>query len=242
MKLTELTHRRPSVLLEMTVSVARDRLRDAKDAYSRNEFSQLHARVRPYTACGNARLRSLYDAVRHVVANDIHGAVVECGTARGGSGALMGLTLESLGARRDLWLFDTFEGLPPPSAADPDRELAELYVGDFRGGEEEVRALLERLGVGESAHTVKGLFQDTLPAVDTGPIAVLHLDGDWYDSVRVCLDHLYDLVSPGGLIQIDDYGYWEGARKAVDEFLEERSLDATPLRRIDFTGRLISKP
>ena len=241
MKLAEVVKRPPSQLLAMVLGVAHDRLQDVKDARKGDEFSRLHALVRPYTECGNARLRSLYDAVNEVVANDVPGAVVECGTARGGSGALMGLTLKSLGAHRPLWLFDTFEGLPPPSDADPDRDVAELYVGAFRGGEDEVRGLLERLGVDESVRLVKGLFQETLPAVDTGPIAVLHLDGDWYDSVRVCLDLLYDKVSPGGFIQFDDYGYWEGARKAIDEFREERSIDA-PLHRVDFTGRMLVKP
>jgi (2Fe-2S) ferredoxin len=88
---------------------------------------------------------------------------------------------------------------------------------------------------------VKGLFQDTVPRCDVGPIAVLHLDGDWYESVKVCLDHLYDRVSPGGVIQIDDYGHWEGARKAVDEFMVARRLTG-PLRYLDYTGRQLIKP
>ena len=72
-------------------------------------------------------------------------------------------------------------------------------------------------------------------------IAVLHLDGDWYDSVKVCLEHFYDRVSPGGIIQIDDYGHWQGARKAVDEFMATRHI-TVPLRYLDYTGRQLVKP
>ena len=180
-------------------------------------------------------------AVQHVVSKGIPGDVVECGSARGGSAALMGLTLKSLGAHRNLWLFDTFEGLPPPSAADPDHDIAELYTGAFRGGDDEVGALFERLGILEGTRMVKGLFQDTLPTAEVGAVAVLHLDGEWYESVRVCLEQLYDRVSPGGVIQFDDYGHWEGARRAVDEFLERRLIRA-PLLRVDYTGRALVKP
>jgi predicted O-methyltransferase YrrM len=176
-----------------------------------------------------------------VVERDIPGDVVECGTARGGSAALMGLTLERLGAPRTLWVFDTFEGIPPPTADDPDEEIARLYTGSFRGDRAEVEALFGRLGILARTRLVKGLFQDTVPAAAVGAIAVLHLDGDWYESVKVCLDHLYDRVSPGGVIQIDDYGHWEGARKAVDEFMSRRAI-AAPLRYVDYTGRQFVKP
>ena len=153
----------------------------------------------------------------------------------------MGLTLKSLGARRRLWLFDTFEGMPPPSASDPDRAIADLYTGMFRGSYDEVRVLLERLHILEDSRMVKGMFQETLPTAEVEAIAVLHLDGDWYESILVCLEHLYDRVSPGGVIQFDDYGHWEGARKAVDEFLDRRSM-RVPLSRLDYAARVLVKP
>lgn len=222
-------------------SQARDACLHARDTVSRSEFAELYRTVRPYTMSGNARLRGLYEAVHSVVARAVPGAVVECGTARGGSAALMGLALDRLGADRPLWVFDTFEGIPPPTAADPDEAIARLYTGQFRGELAEVGALFERLGILPRARLVKGLFQETVPTAAVDPIAVLHLDGDWYDSVKVCLDHLYDRVSPGGVIQIDDYGHWEGARKAVDEFLDARSLRVR-LRVLDYTGRQFIKP
>jgi predicted O-methyltransferase YrrM len=105
----------------------------------------------------------------------------------------------------------------------------------------EVQALVARLGLRDQVQLIPGHFTDTLPRTDTGPIAVLHLDCDWYDSVRVSLDHLYARVVPGGVIQIDDYGRWQGARRAVDEFLAERRTPV-PLQRVDYNARRWIKP
>jgi len=84
-------------------------------------------------------------------------------------------------------------------------------------------------------------FQDTFPSVRTGDIALLHIDADWYESVKLCLERFYDSVQPGGFVVIDDYGHWEGCKKATDEFLRNRSLDVT-LTRVDYTGRYFQKP
>jgi predicted O-methyltransferase YrrM len=186
---------------------------------SPSEFASLYRQVRTETMCSVARLRGLYRALRYVGSQDIAGDVVECGCARGGSAALMALTLRQLGSQRKVWLFDTFEGLPAPSSHDPDFELADLFTGTCVGGIDEVRDLFHRLNIADDVTFVKGLFQETLPATPIQQIAVLHIDGDWYESVKACLESLYDKVVPGGVIQLDDYGYWQGARKAVDEFL-----------------------
>jgi predicted O-methyltransferase YrrM len=227
--------------LDWVTSQITDAAMDLRDRFSADPFARLYRTVRPYTMSGNSRLRGLYSAVQQVVAGNVPGDVVECGTARGGSAALLGLALKEAHAERTLWVFDTFAGIPPPTSADPDQDIAALYTGDFRGELGEVEELFRRLGIRDRARLVKGLFQDTVPRCDVGPIAVLHLDGDWYESVKVCLDHLYDRVSPGGVIQIDDYGHWEGARKAVDEFMVARRLTG-PLRYLDYTGRQLIKP
>ena len=138
-------------------------------------------------------------------------------------------------------VFDTFEGLPEPTHGDPDWEVAKGYTGDYRGELQQVRSLFAELGILPYSRMVKGLFQDTLADSGVGEIAVLHLDGDWYDSVRTCLEHFYDRVSAGGVIQIDDYGWWAGARKAVDEFIGERCPEVQ-LRYIDYEGRYMIKP
>ena len=152
----------------------------------------------------------------------------------------MALTLRKLGERRPLWVFDTFEGLPAPTRDDPDYPIADLWTGGCVGSLEEVRRLFHTLGVADGVEFVKGLFQQTLPQSRIGGIALLHIDGDWYESVKACLEHLYDKVTPGGWIQFDDYGYWQGARKAVDEFFQKRGIGER-LEQIDYSGRVFKK-
>jgi len=205
------------------------------------QFNHLFRKVSPITMVSYARLHGLYQATRYVVENAIPGEFVECGVAKGGSAALVGLTLLQMRAKRDLWLFDTFAGLPKPSKDDPDYEIADLYTGTCFASQEEVRSSLQSLGVTADIHLVPGLFQDTVQDAPLQSISLLHLDGDWYESVKICLHALYDKVSPGGVIQFDDYGHWAGARKAVDEFLSERGI-STQLRRLDFSGRQLVKP
>jgi macrocin-O-methyltransferase TylF-like protien len=99
----------------------------------------------------------------------------------------------------------------------------------------------ERLHVSEDVQFVKGMFQDSLAATPIQAISLPHVDGDWNESVKTCLENLYEKVTPGGVIQLDDYGYWKGARRAVDEFLQGRGIRA-PLQRLDYSGRSLLKP
>jgi hypothetical protein len=227
--------------LALVADTAMRAMKMAWHSVSPSEFSTLYRQVRAYTMCSNARLLGLYRGVQYIVKNDVQGDLVECGCARGGSAALLGLTLQRMKARRPIWLFDTFTGLPAPTLEDPDFEIAELYTGTCTGTLEEVQGLFTRLHLMNDVHFVQGLFQETLVTTSLPAIALLHLDGDWYESVKVCLDNLYDEVVPGGVIQFDDYGYWKGARKAVDEFLERRAVKVS-LERLDYSGRAFIKP
>jgi predicted O-methyltransferase YrrM len=188
--------------------------------------------------CSYARLLALHRAVLYLEAKDIQGDMVECGVAHGGSAAMMALTMSK--PVRRLWMFDTFEGLPAPGEADPDHQIGLLYTGAFRASVEEVHSSFQRLGVDGAVTMVPGLFQDTLPRWGTQPIALLHIDGDWYESVTATLNNLFDHVSTGGIIQFDDYGHWAGARRAVDEFMKSRNIKE-PLRYVDFSGRQLVK-
>ncbi len=214
---------------------------EMRDLVFPGKFAELYQLVHPYTMDSRARLRGLYSSVRHVVENNIPGDVVECGVAFGGSAALLGLTLKDCGAQRKLWAFDTFAGLPAPTEADPDYDSAIRFAGAYASDIAELKKLFDSFGILENTVFVKGLFQETVPKSPVNRIAVLHLDGDWYESVKVCLDHLYDRVTPGGVIQIDDYGHWAGARKAVDEFMKDRAIPGG-LRYLDYSGRQIIKP
>jgi len=169
------------------------------------------------------------------------GHIVECGTAEGGSAALLALWLRRLKSTKRIYVFDTFEGLPSPTYKDPDYEEAVGWTGKCRGGLVQVQSLFRRLGVLDRAVFVKGKFQDTFSTYDIPPIALLHLDCDWYESTMTCLKHLWDRVSVGGIIHIDDYGDWKGCRKAVDEFLESRCI-TDRMRSIDSGAVWLMKP
>jgi O-methyltransferase len=154
---------------------------------------------------------------------------VDCGVWKGGSTVLL-----SAGApRRDVWAFDSFAGLPDPG---PDDDEAETRGrgGDLVVGEACVRDAFQRYADPERLHVRKGWFHETLPvaAEEIGSIAVLHCDGDWYESVRITLEALYPLISSGGFVVVDDYGHYAGARKAVDAYRRDHDITA-PVVDID---------
>jgi O-methyltransferase len=183
------------------------------------ELARVLSVVRPYTMLSPGQLRNAHDAVRSVEERKIPGAIVECGCWRGGCGALMAWTA---GRSRTTWLFDSFQGLPAPKEIDgPDAVALE---GRLVASIDDVRQVLELLHA--TAEIRPGWFSDTLPVArpQIGPIAVLRLDGDWYESTKVCLEQLFELVSPGGIVILDDYDYWQGCRAAADEFLASRGI------------------
>jgi hypothetical protein len=210
--------------------------------------------VEPYTMTSPQRICALIDAVEYIVRNDIPGGIVECGVWKGGSVMAVAKTLQMLGrSDREIYLFDTFEGMSPPG----DRDVS--YRGDSAAAEfqkkrngtgnanwcdaplEEVRQAVFSTGYDESRfHFVKGKVEDTVPDRAPESIALLRLDTDWYESTRHELVHLFPRISRGGVLIIDDYGYWKGARQAVDEYVAENKL-CLLLNRIDQTGRIAVK-
>ncbi len=193
--------------------------------------------VRPYSMVGRGGLLATYDIAQEIETKGIPGSFVECGVARGGCSALMASVARENGSGRKIWLFDSFEGLPEPTQEDmscvdktptKERSKAVLHPGYCLGTYEEVSRLFSDLGLNKGdVFMVKGWFQDTLPAhrEEIGGIAFLRLDGDWYESTKCCLENLYDNVTPGGYIYIDDYEL-SGCKKAVDEFLQNRGTIA----------------
>ncbi len=212
-------------------------------------------RVRPYTMTSPERLFSLIHAVRYVSAASIPGDVVECGVWRGGSMMASALTLlECSDTQRELHLFDTFEGMSPPTALDVtvDGQTASDLLASPRtsdpespwcyAGIDDVRAAMCSTGYPlERIHYVQGRVEDTIPGNVPARIAILRLDTDWYESTRHELEHLYPLLSPGGVLVLDDYGHWAGCRKAVDEYLDAHGIKLF-LTRVDYTGRIAIKP
>jgi O-methyltransferase len=189
--------------------------------------------VMPYSLVGWRGLEATYEAVLAGQRLEASGHIVECGVAQGGSSALMALTEARAGGCRKVWLFDSYEGLPDPTAEDfhnnqTGGHLRPLPKGSCLGTYEQVSELLfDKLQLSHgNVLLVKGWFQDTLPASrdEIGTISLLRIDADWYESVKCCLENLYDLVVPGGYVIIDDYGSCFGAQRAVDEFLGGRAL------------------
>jgi O-methyltransferase len=211
-------------------------------------------RVAPYTLTSPERVIALRDAVRYLVERGVPGAFVECGVWRGGSMMAVAHTLRALGERRELYLFDTFEGMPAPSELDVTwRGLSaqSAAAAEKRDGsstywciadEADVRANLASTSYpAESLHFVRGKVEDTLAAHAPGQLALLRLDTDFYSSTRHELELLYPRLASGGVLIIDDYGHWEGARKAVDEYFAQ--LNPRPLlTRVDYTCRLAIRP
>jgi hypothetical protein len=200
------------------------------------------------------RLQALCEATRYITNAAVSGAIVECGVWRGGSMMAVARTLLFQGhADRDLYLFDTFAGMTAPSEKDVSivgERASELMASSVRTEEdlfycyaplEAVRNALHSTGYPpDRMHFVAGQVEQTIPDRAPASIALLRLDTDWYASTKHELEHLFPRLSVGGVLIIDDYGHWQGARKAVDEYLEERSVPLL-LNRIDYTGRIALK-
>lgn len=217
-----------------------------------SDIQRLFAAVQPYTMTSPERIESLVNAVRYVVTHEIPGDIVECGVWRGGSMMAVAHVLRSLGAQRTIHLFDTFEGMPPPSAHDSDlhgRQASELLAtADKRTADiwaysplEEVRANMSTTGYDPARlQFVVGRVEDTIPQRAPERISLLRLDTDWYESTLHEMQHLFPRLSTGGVLIIDDYGHWQGAKRAVDEYLAT-SRAKLLLHRIDYTGRIAVK-
>jgi len=212
--------------------------------------SSIIEKVRPFTMTSKERISALCDAVKYVTNMNIPGEMVECGVWRGGSVMAAALTLLRFqDFSRTFYLFDTFEGMPPPR--DIDRALASgiqasILLEKANKSEaiwayspmDEVRVNVVSTGYPPSQFQfIKGRVEDTLPARAPAQISLLRLDTDWYESTRHELTHLFPRLVPGGVLIIDDYGHWEGARRAVDEYFDAQRIPIL-LTRIDYTGRI----
>jgi hypothetical protein len=195
------------------------------------EFRILADRVRPFTMTSDEKMYALYGALQHVVKMGVLGDVVECGVWRGGSAMLAALTLARLGdTSRTIWLYDTYEGMSEPTRLDVNRfgaRASDLLDNlDRSAGEQntwafatldDVRANMQSTGY-PRIRFVKGKVEDTIPGELPERISLLRLDTDWYESTRHELVHLWPRLEQGGVLILDDYGWWDGARRAVDEY------------------------
>lgn len=196
------------------------------------QFRAMYWRCHRFTMTQVAPMYSLYKSVEYVVTHDIPGDVVECGVWRGGSSMLAALTLSEMDAKdRSIYLYDTYEGMAEPTEQDREirsgRTAIELMseLRWVRSPLEEVERNLESTGYPtEKLEFVKGKVEDTIPNVIPDRISILRLDTDWFESTYHELTHLYPRLSSRGVLIIDDYGTWEGAKAATDRYFEENGI------------------
>ncbi|MBI9102130.1 MAG: class I SAM-dependent methyltransferase [Spirochaetales bacterium] len=227
-------------------------------------FLEIWDRVKPFTMTSAERGYGLYKGVEYLHANKISGALVECGVWKGGSCMLMALSFMARGEMdRLLYLYDTFTGMTEPTDEDViawnnlsvSRKMAEEKragrdsFGSWAVGFEDVRQNILSIGYPEerlcmiSGDVEKTLKTDPFNQEIPEKIALLRLDTDWYESTKAELEILYPKLVPGGILVIDDYGHFKGARRAVDEYFEGLPAGARPfLSRLDYTGRMAVKP
>jgi hypothetical protein len=212
----------------------------------------LLGRIAPFTLTSPERQWALLKGIEYLNASSIAGDIVECGVWRGGSAMLAKTLCRSSGSDRTVYLFDTFAGMTAPTAADISvgglsaqvkyREKKRQTHTDWSFASlEEVRDNFKRAGLlDDRVVFVKGMVEQTLRnSVDLPErIALLRLDTDFYESTKVELEVLYPRLVSGGLLIIDDYGHWQGARKATDEYF---AAEQPFFIRIDYTARLLVK-
>jgi hypothetical protein len=207
-----------------------------------------------YSMTGNIRMWALIQSIRHVIANGIEGDFVECGVWKGGSLALMSKLLDIAGEKRSVIGFDTFDGMSEPTQFDVDlfgnraQDSMALQIKDEKihnihafAGIEQVKSNLNSLNADRGVRLICGKVEDTLMRNENLPekIAILRLDTDWYESTKIELDLLYPRLSSGGVLIVDDFGHFEGARRAVEEYFLNQT---TWFHYVDYTCRLLIKP
>lgn len=211
-------------------------------------------RVLPFTVTSPERIVALRRAVQHLNQHQVPGAFVECGAYKGGSAiAAMIASAEPPATQREYWLYDTFTGMTPPTTVDVNFAGVPALVdmtengNDMTCSRQEVEANIantltpdeRRLAL--PCQFIVGRVEETIPSWMPNEIALLRLDTDWYESTLHELVYLFPRLVSGGIVLIDDYGHWNGARKAVDEYWEVHRL-RLPLFRLDYTGRIGVKP
>lgn len=190
----------------------------------------MHCNQTADTMSNSASIDNLHYCVEQVIANEVPGDLIETGIWKGGLTVLMRGILKAHDVTdRLVWAADSFEGLPKP---DPRHTLADAIwyhlfepLDGLRISYEFVQGVFEKYDLlDDQVRFLRGWFADTLPAAPIDRLALMRLDGDWYDSTRLALEVLYPKLSPGGFIIIDDYGLPFGCRRAVDEYREAFSI------------------
>jgi len=217
------------------------------------EDRKLINQVRPYTMTSEERMIQLIRGVQYIISNKIEGDFVECGVWKGGSSMLIALTLQNMNVNdRKIWMYDTYEGMSDPTVEDKhfDGSDAQKLLNETNRLEDQIWCYSTFEEVEENIKStkypshlikmIKGKVEDTIPENLPLKISLLRLDTDFYESTKHELNHLYPILSKFGVLFIDDYGHWQGARQATDEFINDLGHPLF-LSRVDYTARLTIK-
>jgi O-methyltransferase len=204
-------------------------------------FWRVYEAWKPYTLLSTERVYNLYQVTRYIAANRLSGDFVECGVLLGGASIMMAIFAEHFGLRdRKHYMFDTFCGFTRPTL-ETDFAGESVRFGELPRFRSVVEKNIARCGIDASRFVlVEGAVQDTLPHLALNSVCLLRLDTDDYKSTLHELRSVYPMVVPSGILIVDDYGHYKGARRAVDEYFD--SIDANPLlQRVDYSGRCAVK-
>ena len=207
----------------------------------------------PFTMTSVERLYGLYRAIDYIEKNKIEGDVVEAGVWKGGSSMMAALALKQAGnTGRKIWMYDTYEGMSEPTEKDISwkNEKVKENWEEIKSTNDHIMCISSLDEVQQNVFStkypqgnllfVKGKVEETIPQQMPSRIALLRLDTDWYESTYHELKHLFPLLAENGVLIIDDYGYWKGAREAVDQYFQEQGIKPL-LHRLDHTGRMMIK-
>jgi O-methyltransferase len=219
------------------------------------EFRDVYEFCKEYTMTGIERMYALYKAVEYIVNNNIVGDIVECGVWRGGSSMLIAQTLMKFNCmNKVIYMYDTFEGMSTPTEKDKDvsgSSAHDLLKTSKKENKNSIWCIADLDDVknnmaktnypSSNIRYIKGKVEHTIPQnMPESTVALLRLDTDWYESTLHEMKHLYPLLISEGVLIIDDYGHWQGAKKAVDEYFTAQNKSLL-LNRIDYTGRIAIK-
>ena len=221
---------------------------------SNNFEKELFDIISEYTMTSHERIFALMKSINFVKHNNVDGDFVECGVWRGGNLILFQKFVEKYNLSKKIYAYDTFEGMSEPDKIDETFKgesskdlLNKLYKKKVDRKKniliadcsiEQVQENFKKFSNKNNLICVKGPVEKTLDIKENLPnkISILRLDTDWYSSTKKELEVLFPLLEKNGILIIDDYGFWKGARKAVDEYFENKNVT---MFKIDFTGRMI---
>jgi O-methyltransferase len=209
------------------------RKRESFQQIREEDFWEHYEIAKAYSMLQVTGFFDIYQCMRYIKVNNIPGDLVECGCFLGGSSIFIAMMRKLFGLEdRVLHVFDTFTGFPEGSV---DKRKGQPSIGpSYEDFFESVRDNFEQTVGTDNIVFHQGVVEETLEGFNPGPLALMRLDTDYYPSTQKEFEVLYPLLVEDGVLIVDDYGQYEGSRKATDEYLA--TLDRKPLLALIDSG------